>query len=81
MTIIVRKVVASAPSIMTSAAFRQRQSHRKVATQSYRSKERELYDSGTAGIELYVKELIGPLRDPVARERRGTAWPAVGRAA
>ena len=79
MTIIFRKVVASASSIMTSTVFGQRQSHRKMATQSHRSKERELYDSGTAGIELYVKELIGPLRDPVVPQRRGTVWPPVGR--
>jgi hypothetical protein len=73
MTILFRKVVASAPSIVNFAGFGQRQSHRKVATQSYRSTERELYDSGTAGIELYVKELCGPLRDSVAQQRRGTA--------
>ena len=74
MTIIFRKVVASASSIMTSGVFGQGQSHRKMATQSHRSKERELYDSGTAGIELYVNELSGPLREPVARQRRGTGW-------
>jgi hypothetical protein len=73
MTIIVLKVVASAPSLISLAVFGQRQSHRKVATQSHRSTERELYDSGTAGIELYVKELIGPLRDSVAQQRRGTS--------
>ena len=79
MTIIVLKVVASAPSFMSLAVFGQRQSHRKVATQSHRSTERELYDSGTAGIELYVKELFGPLRDSVARLRRGTSCPAARR--
>jgi hypothetical protein len=73
MTIVVSKVVASAPSFMSSAVFGQRQSHRKVATQSHRSTERELYDSGTAGIELHVKELIGPLRDSVAQQRSGTS--------
>ena len=79
MTIVVLKVVASAPSFMSLAAFGQRQSHRKVATQSHRSTERELYDSGTAGIELYVKELCGPLRDAVAQQRRGTSCPAARR--
>ena len=73
MTIVFPKVVASAPSFMSLAAFGQRQSHRKVATQSHRPTERELYDSGTAGIELYVKELIGPLRDSVVQQRRGTS--------
>jgi hypothetical protein len=78
MTIIVLEVVASA-SLMSLAVFGQRQSHRKVATQSHRSTERELYDSGTAGIELYVKELIGPLRDSVVQQRRGTSCPAARR--
>ena len=53
---------------MSFAVFGQRQSHRKVATQSHRSTERELYDSGTAGIELDVKKLVGPLRDAVAQQ-------------
>jgi hypothetical protein len=66
-------VVASTSSMMSSEGFGQGQSHRKMATQSHRSKERELYDSGTAGIELHVKELRGPLRDTVARQRRGTS--------
>ena len=79
MTIVVSKVVVSAPSFMSFAAFGQRQSHRKVATQSHRSTERELYDSGTAGIELYVKELIGPLRDAVAQQRRGTSCTSARR--
>jgi len=79
MTIVVSKVVASTPSFMSFAVFGQRQSHRKVATQSHRSTEHELYDSGTAGIELYVKELIGPLRDTVARQRRGTSCPSTRR--
>jgi negative regulator of sigma E activity len=57
---------------MSLAGFGQRQSHRKVATQSHRSTERELYDSGTAGMELHVKELCGPSRDTVARQRRET---------
>jgi len=76
MTIIVSKVIASAPSFMRFDVFAQRQSHRKVATQSHRSTEHELYDSGTAGIELHVKELIGPLRDAAAQQRRGTACPS-----
>jgi hypothetical protein len=67
-----RSVVASASSIMHFEEFGKRQSHRKVATQSHRSKERELYDSGTAQTELSVKELGGPSRDTVAR-RRGTS--------
>jgi hypothetical protein len=79
MTIVVQKVVASVPSMMSFAVFGQRQSHRKVATQSHRSTERELYDSGTAGIELYVKELIGPPRDGGAQKRRGTSCPSARR--
>jgi hypothetical protein len=73
MTITVSNVVASASSMMSFEGFGKRQSHRKVATQSHRSTERELYDSGTARIELYVKELSGPSRDTVARRRRGTS--------
>src|SRR5262249_48377311 len=65
-------VVASESSMMNLEGFGKRQSHRKVATQSHRSTERELYDSGTARIELFVKELSGPSRDTVAR-RRGTS--------
>ena len=41
--------VAFASRAIVSARFRQGQSHRKMATQSHRSKERQLHDSGTAG--------------------------------
>ena len=73
MTIIIKRVVTNSASAITFSEFEQRQSHRKVATQSHRSTEHGLYDSGTAGIELYVKELCGPSGDSVARRRRGTS--------
>src|SRR5262249_1051868 len=53
------------------------QNHRKVATQSHRSNELRLYDSGTAGIQSETRAASVPLCDAI-RSSRGTRLSTSG---